>query len=182
MSIDIPNKISSDTPHPGFYYLTFNIILSAISTSPSSSFLWENFGLIFYRPRHHSFGTPINRAFQPIFFHLAVANLCYSDSYIMGGTEEGKSTVLGYAEDGVNVDQPGQNEERSEKVLTAEAQVGFADEKELGPRAALKTYSNAVMWSLVFAACVIMEGYDTALLGSFYAYRKGTTPLWMSGY
>jgi SP family general alpha glucoside:H+ symporter-like MFS transporter len=94
---------------------------------------------------------------------------------------EDKSTVLSYAEDIVNVDQQGQNEERSEKGLIAEAQVGFADEKELGPRAALQTYSNAVLWSLVFAACVIMEGYDTALLGSFYAYRMGTAPLWMSG-
>ena len=99
----------------------------------------------------------------------------------MGDTGEGKSTVLSYAEDIVNVDQQGQNEERSEKGLIAEAQVGFADEKELGPRAALKTYSNAVLWSLVFAACVIMEGYDTALLGSFYAYRMDTTPGWMSG-
>jgi SP family general alpha glucoside:H+ symporter-like MFS transporter len=103
----------------------------------------------------------------------------------MGDIEEEKSTVLGYAEvanDSVNVEQPAHNEEHSEKVLIAEAQVGFADEKELGPRAALKTYSNAVLWSLVFAACVIMEGYDTALLGSFYAYRIGTAPLWMSGY
>ena len=99
----------------------------------------------------------------------------------MGDTEQDKSTVISYAEDSVRVDQPGQNEERSEKILTAEAQVGFADEKELGPRAALKAYSNAVLWSLVFAACVIMEGYDTALLGSFYAYRMGTTLLRMSG-
>jgi MFS transporter, SP family, general alpha glucoside:H+ symporter len=99
----------------------------------------------------------------------------------MGDTAEDKTTVIGYAEDCVNIDQPGQEEKGSEKVLIAEAQVGFADEKELGPLAALKTYSNAVLWSLVFAACVIMEGYDTALLGSFYAYRMDTTPGWMSG-
>ena len=94
---------------------------------------------------------------------------------------EDNPTVLSYAEDCVNVDEPGQNVAPSEKILIAEAQVGFADEKELGPRAALITYSNAVIWSLVFAACVIMEGYDTALLGSFYAYRMSTVVLWTSG-
>jgi MFS transporter, SP family, general alpha glucoside:H+ symporter len=99
----------------------------------------------------------------------------------MGDTREDNSTVLNIAEDILYVDQPGQNEVRSEKVLIAEAQVGFADEKELGSWAALQTYSNAVLWSLVFAACVIMEGYDTALLGSFYAYRMSIAPLWMSG-
>jgi len=88
----------------------------------------------------------------------------------------------GYGADIVNVDQPGQDMIRSEKVLIAEAQVGFADEKELGPRAALKAYPNAVLWCLAFAACVVMEGYDTALLGSFYAYRTRMGPLWMPGY
>jgi SP family general alpha glucoside:H+ symporter-like MFS transporter len=114
-------------------------------------------------------------------FYLTIANLCYSNSHIMGESGEDKPTVLSYAEDCVNIDQPEQKEEHSEKALIAEAQVGFADEKELGPLAALKAYSNAVLWSLVFAACVIMEGYDTALLGSFYAYRMGTVLSWTSG-
>ncbi|KAH8548447.1 general substrate transporter [Umbelopsis sp. PMI_123] len=34
----------------------------------------------------------------------------------------------------------------------------------------LRTYPKAVGWSLVVSTAIIMEGYDTALLGSFYAY------------
>jgi hypothetical protein len=59
----------------------------------------------------------------------------------------------------------------SDKVLEADAAIGFAVEKELGPWEAAKAYPNAILWALVMAACVIMEGYDTALLGSFFAYR-----------
>lgn len=96
----------------------------------------------------------------------------------MRGTKKNELTTISYGVDTVNIDGPPQDEKRSQKALIAEAQIGFADEKELGPRAALKAYPNAVLWSLAFAACVIMEGYDTALLGSFYAYRTAMAPLW----
>ena len=68
-------------------------------------------------------------------------------------------------------DQLINDEKQNVKILTAEAEVGFAEERELGPLAALKAYPYAVLWSLVMATCVIMEGYDTALLGNFFAYR-----------
>ena len=68
-------------------------------------------------------------------------------------------------------DQLTNDEKQNVKILTAEAEVGFAEERELGPLAALKAYPYAVLWSLVMATCVIMEGYDTALLGNFFAYR-----------
>lgn len=65
------------------------------------------------------------------------------------------------------------NESRiNDKVLIADAAIGFAIEKELGPWEAAKAYPNAIIRALVMAACVIMEGYDTALLGSFFAYRQ----------
>lgn len=60
----------------------------------------------------------------------------------------------------------------SNKALVADAAIGFAIEKELGPWEAAKAYPNAILWAFVMAACVIMEGYDTALLGSFFAYRQ----------
>lgn len=60
----------------------------------------------------------------------------------------------------------------SNKVLEADAAIGFAVEKELGPWDAAKAYPGAILWALVMAACVIMEGYDTVLLGSFFAYRQ----------
>lgn len=78
-----------------------------------------------------------------------------------------------YAEENRGPGDLTNDEKQNVKVLTAEAQVGFADEKELGPWAALKAYPYAVLWSLVMGACVIMEGYDTALLGNFFAYRMG---------
>jgi SP family general alpha glucoside:H+ symporter-like MFS transporter len=89
----------------------------------------------------------------------------------MAEPKEDNPTLVICAEQTGSGDNPSSDEKPSEKVLVAEAQVGFADEKELGPWAALKVYRPAVMWAFVMATCVIMEGYDTALLGSFFAYR-----------
>lgn len=76
-----------------------------------------------------------------------------------------------HVEAGVNLGDSSKGEEWSKKALTMDAQDGFVEDKELGPLAALKAYPKAVMWALVMSTCVIMEGYDTALLGSFFAYR-----------
>lgn len=35
----------------------------------------------------------------------------------------------------------------------------------------LKTYPHAAAWSILFSTAVVMEGYDTALLGSLFAYK-----------
>lgn len=74
-------------------------------------------------------------------------------------------------QEGIIADSRPADEVSDEKVLIAEAAAGFANERELDPLAALKAYPWAIVWSLVMALCVIMEGYDTALLGSFFAYR-----------
>ena len=37
---------------------------------------------------------------------------------------------------------------------------------------ALRNHKNAIFWAAMVSMCVIMEGYDTALLGSFYAYPE----------
>ena len=34
----------------------------------------------------------------------------------------------------------------------------------------IKTYPNAVAWSVVLSSSIIMEGYDTNLLGSFFVF------------
>lgn len=70
-----------------------------------------------------------------------------------------------------NFDRSWRDEQWGEKTLNAEAQEVYIDEKELGPAEAIKAYPKAVLWSLVMATCVIMEGYDTNLLGNFFAYR-----------
>lgn len=77
-----------------------------------------------------------------------------------------------------HVDEPNGNFDRSwreqqfgDRKLSVLAQDVAVDEKNMTIREALKIYKKAVFWSLVISTCVIMEGYDTNLLGNFYAYR-----------
>lgn len=35
----------------------------------------------------------------------------------------------------------------------------------------LRLYPKAVAFSLIFSTAIIMEGYDTALLGSFWGFK-----------
>ena len=51
-----------------------------------------------------------------------------------------------------------------------EAQAASAHEHALGIRQALRQYPYAVLWSLCISMSIIMEGYDTILIGSLYAY------------
>lgn len=50
------------------------------------------------------------------------------------------------------------------------AAAGNRHEHELTVREALRAYPWAVFWSLLVSMSVIMEGYDTILIGSLYAY------------
>ncbi|KAJ9666737.1 hypothetical protein H2201_003141 [Coniosporium apollinis] len=69
-----------------------------------------------------------------------------------------------------NFDRSWRDEQWGQKSLSSEAHEVHMDEKDLGPAAAIKAFPRAILWSLVFSTCVIMEGYDTNLLGNFYAY------------
>jgi SP family general alpha glucoside:H+ symporter-like MFS transporter len=71
-----------------------------------------------------------------------------------------------------NFDRSWREEKWDGKALQQEAHETFVDEKDLGPLEALKAYPMAVVWALVMATCVIMEGYDTNLMGNFFAYRE----------
>ncbi len=51
-----------------------------------------------------------------------------------------------------------------------DAEAASAHEHSLTVRAALKAYPWAVAWSLIVSMSIIMEGYDTILIGSLYAY------------
>lgn len=51
-----------------------------------------------------------------------------------------------------------------------EAQAANVHEHSLTVRQALRAYPWAVFWSLVVSMSIIMEGYDTILIGSLYAY------------
>ncbi|KAK9242915.1 hypothetical protein V1506DRAFT_494758 [Lipomyces tetrasporus] len=64
----------------------------------------------------------------------------------------------------------GLNEELYGKELNLNAKTGAEVEQHLPPLQAIKAYKKAVFWSLVVSMCVIMEGYDTSLIGNFFAY------------
>lgn len=82
-------------------------------------------------------------------------------------------------------------DDKDDPKLQQAAVEGNLKEHELTPIQALKMYPLAVMWCLLISTCVIMEGYDTILLGNLYAYptfqRKfgvfvGFSPQSPSGY
>jgi len=52
----------------------------------------------------------------------------------------------------------------------AEARAANHHEHELTVVQALRAYPFAVLWSLLVSMSVIMEGYDTILIGSLYGY------------
>ncbi|KAL7927389.1 general substrate transporter [Trichoderma austrokoningii] len=56
--------------------------------------------------------------------------------------------------------------------ITDKAKQGAEAEHNLAPLQAIRLYPKAIFWCLVVSACVIMEGYDTNLLGNFYAYPE----------
>jgi SP family general alpha glucoside:H+ symporter-like MFS transporter len=74
--------------------------------------------------------------------------------------------------DGVSHSSRKDEEKVDNKPIKQDAHQGVIDEKDLSVRDAIKAYPKAILWSLVFSTCVIMEGYDTNLLGNFFAYRK----------
>ncbi|KAI1855686.1 hypothetical protein JX265_006090 [Neoarthrinium moseri] len=60
--------------------------------------------------------------------------------------------------------------DRHDKVLNAEARQATANEHDLTFMQAIKTYKRAALWSMLISLTVVMEGYDTTLLGSFFGY------------
>ena len=55
-------------------------------------------------------------------------------------------------------------------ALTEFAKNGAELEHHLSPLQAVKAYPMALFWALMVSMCVVMEGYDTILIGNFYAY------------
>ena len=59
--------------------------------------------------------------------------------------------------------------------LSHDAETATAVEKSMGVMESIRKYPKAVAFSMILSMCVIMEGYDTALLGNFYGlpqFRK----------
>lgn len=76
------------------------------------------------------------------------------------------------AEANGNFDRSWRDEKWGDRALSIAAQDTTNDEKAMTVMQAIKASKGAIIWSLVISTCVIMEGYDTNLLGNFYAYRQ----------
>lgn len=63
-----------------------------------------------------------------------------------------------------------------------DARAANADEHTLTIRDALKQYKVAVMWSLVVSMSIIMEGYDTNLIGNVSQESTVSATLTLSNY
>lgn len=75
-------------------------------------------------------------------------------------------------EEGGVLHKVGSDEMWTQTALTAVAKDYDQEEKAMPVMEAIRCYKKAIFWSLVISMCVIMEGFDTNLLGNFYAYRK----------
>ena len=71
-----------------------------------------------------------------------------------------------------NFDRSWRDEQWGGRNLSVAAHDVAMEEKDMTVRQAIRTYPMAIFWSLIISTCVIMEGYDTNLLGNFFAYRK----------
>lgn len=65
--------------------------------------------------------------------------------------------------------------------LVNDAREATAKEHQMSLWEGIKLYPRAVGWSVLLSTAIVMEGYDTALMGSFFAYpsfqAKYGTPL-----
>lgn len=55
-------------------------------------------------------------------------------------------------------------------VLNQQARRADAADHQETVGSAIRVHGKALFWALIVSMCVIMEGYDTILLGNFYAY------------
>jgi SP family general alpha glucoside:H+ symporter-like MFS transporter len=63
-----------------------------------------------------------------------------------------------------------EHNEFSGKMLTEDAKLATVAEHSMGLWQGMKTYRKAVFWSAIISSSIIMEGYDTTLIGSFFGY------------
>ena len=76
---------------------------------------------------------------------------------------------IGHLEANGNFDRSWRDEKIGDRRLSVVAHDTAINEKEMTIRQALKIYKKAVMWAFIVSCVVIMEGYDTNLLGNFWA-------------
>ena len=96
----------------------------------------------------------------------------------------------------VYVDQDDtQGTTNGEQALMRAAAAGEEQERAMGVIESIRMYPKAIFFSMAMSLCLVQEGYDTSLLGSFFAQpvfrnqfgtlapdgTKQITPTWASG-
>lgn len=91
-------------------------------------------------------------------------------------SDEKNISDISHVEANGNFDRSWRDEDwGNNRNLSVAAEVVAVKEKEMTIRQAINAYPMAIFWSLIISTCVIMEGYDTNLLGNFYAYPSFQT-------
>ncbi|CAL5871725.1 uncharacterized protein PFLUO_LOCUS5978 [Penicillium psychrofluorescens] len=83
------------------------------------------------------------------------------------------STIVEPKNNGINVDDDfdvAEMEKTDSDLLDIRAKDAQEVEHSLTALEAVKAYPMALFWSVTVSMCVIMEGYDTILIGNFFAY------------
>ena len=85
-----------------------------------------------------------------------------------------------------HIESVGVDEKLQGARLTEYAKTGAEVEHQMPPWQAVKTYPMAIFWAVLVSMCVVMEGYDSNLIGNFFAYptfaQKYGTPVPGAGY
>jgi len=84
-----------------------------------------------------------------------------------------------YVEANGNFDRSWRDEKWGDRKLSVAAQDTAKVEKEATVWETIRASKKAIFWSLIISTCVIMEGYDTNLLGNFYAYGPSAPRHWV---
>lgn len=70
----------------------------------------------------------------------------------------------------IEATRPHEDEHNDWIHLQDEAREATDEEHQMGFRTAMARYPKAVFWSVVVSLVVIMDGYDTALIGSLFGF------------
>lgn len=65
-----------------------------------------------------------------------------------------------------------EKDDGSYSPAVASARAGVEAEHQMTLREGIRLYPKAIGWSLLLSTAIIMEGYDTTLLGNFYAFPE----------
>jgi MFS transporter, SP family, general alpha glucoside:H+ symporter len=71
-----------------------------------------------------------------------------------------------------NIDSINVNSITTSHGLDSAAQAATESEHNLDFLSALKRYPTATFWAIAMCFTIVMEGYDTFLIGNFYAYPQ----------